>query len=617
MYCYGSYERIFLKRMRKVARRKRDVDRVLERLVNVLSVVYAHVYFPTHSNGLKDVAGCLGCTWSEADASGVQSIVWRTRWEQTRGDEWKDKLTAYNLEDCAALRRVAEFVTAACIPAPQAPAATPGEAGTPLVAHVQDIDRLANDRKWGRVNFVHPDYEFINDRAYFDYQREKVFVRTSRTLRKTRAKGTASCNRRVRVTTRIRLTSSRCPSCGSEDLAVVPKGEKTGCRRSRVKRAFDLVFTAGGIRRKVIECRAVVQRCLRCGKDCVPDRHQRLDRHFHGMKSWAMYQHVAHCLSFDTVGCLFEEFFGLRIASPEIHMFKSLLARYYRATYRGLLRKILAGNLLHVDETEVKLRTGKGYVWVFTSLEEVVFMYRPTREGDFLRELLKDFRGVLVSDFFAAYDALDCPQQKCLIHLMRDMNQELLGNPFDEELRSITQPFGTLLRAVVATVDEYGLRRKYLKKHEGRVADFFRLLEGKSFRSEAAEALRGRLLKYKDKLYTFIRHDGVPWNNNNAENAIKRFAFYREDTVGVLKEKGLSDYLVLLSICQTCRYKGVSFLKFLLSREKDVDAFCRGKRRRRRPPALEMYPKGYTPPHRVRRRKAGSPDAGAAPKEKA
>ena len=36
-------------------------------------------------------------------------------------------------------------------------------------------------------------------------------------------------------------------------------------------------------------------------------------------------------------------------------------------------------------------------------------MYRPTREGDFLHELLKDFRGVLVSDFYAAYDCHRLP----------------------------------------------------------------------------------------------------------------------------------------------------------------------------------------------------------------
>jgi hypothetical protein len=62
------------------------------------------------------------------------------------------------------------------------------------------------------------------------------------------------------------------------------------------------------------------------------------------------------------------------------------------------------------------------------------------REGEFPRDLLKDFRGVLVSDSCSAYDSIACRQQKCLIHLMRDMNQELLNRPYDEELRSVTAP---------------------------------------------------------------------------------------------------------------------------------------------------------------------------------
>src|SRR5690349_11172497 len=247
-------------------------------------------------------------------------------------------------------------------------------------------------------------------------------------------------------------------------------------------------------------------------------------------------------------------------------MIKSLMAGYYRRGYRRLLDKILSGPALHIDETEVKLKTGTGYVCVFASPEEVVFLYRPTREGDFLKKLLKDFKGVLVSDFYTAYDSIDCPQQKCLIHLMRDMNQDLLNNPFDEELQSVTGQFGILLREVVTTIDQHGLKRCHLKKHDRGVAQFFEALVGQSFRSEAGEALRQRLLKNRDKLFTFIQHDGVPWNNNNAENAIKRFAYYREDTSGVMKETGLTDYLVLLSLCHTCRYRGISFLKFLLSR---------------------------------------------------
>jgi Transposase IS66 family len=370
------------------------------------------------------------------------------------------------------------------------------------------------------------------------------------------------------------------------------------------KRAFDLVFTSSGIKRKVIECRTSIHQCLKCGQEFIPERYRRLAKHFHGLMSWAIHEHVAHRISSPIVAEMFKDFFGLTVYQQEILRFKAMMARYYRPCYKKLLHKILSGDLLHVDETEVRLRTGKGYVWVFTTSEEVIYMFRPTREGDFLVELLKDFHGVLITDFYAAYDSLDCPQQKCLIHLMRDMNQELLNNPFDQELQSLTGPFGGLLREIVETIDEHGLKRRYLEKHEPGVAKFFQPLEERTFRSEAAEALRARLIKYQDKLFTFIKHDGVPWNNNNAENAIRRFAYYREDSAGRLTEKGLKDYLVLLSICHTCHYKGINFLKFLLSRERDIDAFCQHPRRRRRSPIIEVYPKGIVRPDFRPRREA-------------
>jgi hypothetical protein len=230
-------------------------------------------------------------------------------------------------------------------------------------------------------------------------------------------------------------------------------------------------------------------------------------------------------------------------------------------------------------------------------------MYKPTREGDFLQQLLRDYQGVLVSDFYSAYDSINCPQQKCLIHLIRDMNQDVLKNPYDEELQSVTRPFGALLRAIVETVDKHGLKRRYLQRHKPNVESFFQGLSARTFHSEVAELLRKRLMKNTDKLFTFMNFDGISWNNNNAENAIKRFAYYRENAGARLTEGGLADFLVLLSICQTCRYKGISFLKFLLSRERDLDMFSESKGPRKCPPAVQVYPKGFTPPNFVKRGK--------------
>lgn len=594
LYCYGSYERSFLQRMRKAAPSKGSVDGVMTALVNVLSIVYDHAYFPCHSNGLKDVAGCLGCSWSDPQASGLQSMVWRKRWEASHGDEWKDRLVRYNQEDCSALRRVTEFLHAHGPQFSTGVGAKPDAAGDPLVASVEEMDQLGGPKRWGEIEFVHADYKYINECAQFDYQRQRVYARTSKLIRKSRRKVGQHRNRKLRAR-RVQIVARKCPACGGTEIIRWPKGKPgSGCGTPRCKRSFDLVFTQGGIKRRVIECRAAVHECRACGKVFIPDRYERAAKHFHALMGWAMYEHVAHQASYMAVHGRFEEFFGLFVAEAEVQNFKTIMARYYRPCYRRLLKRILNGGVLHIDETEVKLRTGKGYVWVLAAAEEVVYLYRPTREGDFLPGLLKDFRGVLVSDFYAAYDALPCPQQKCLIHLLRDMNQELLNNLFDSELQSITGPFGTLLRAVVEEVDRHGLKARHLGRHDRATVRFFDDLAAQSFVSEAAEALRARLLKNRDKLFTFLRHDGVAWNNNTAENAIKQFAYYREGTVGCLKETGLADYLVLLSIYQTCRYRGVSFLKFLLSGERDVEAFGKHPRRRRQRPLIEVYPKGIT-----------------------
>ena len=104
-----------------------------------------------------------------------------------------------------------------------------------------------------------------------------------------------------------------------------------------------------------------------------------------------------------------------------------------------------------------------------TNGDVAYYFYRPSREGAFLRELLKDFSGVLVSDFFTAYDSLEVRQQRCLIHLLRDLNEELLKAPYDEELRMLGDQFAAVLGPIVKTIDDHGLKRWHLSKHKTAV----------------------------------------------------------------------------------------------------------------------------------------------------
>ena len=76
-------------------------------------------------------------------------------------------------------------------------------------------------------------------------------------------------------------------------------------------------------------------------------------------------------------------------------------------------------------------------------------------------------------------------------------------------------------------------------------------------------------------MFTFLDHDGVPWNNNNAEHAIKRFAYYRRDADGRFTERMLQEYLVLATVFETCEFNNVNVLEFLLSQETSLEGLLR------------------------------------------
>ena len=91
----------------------------------------------------------------------------------------------------------------------------------------------------------------------------------------------------------------------------------------------------------------------------------------------------------------------------------------YAPTKQQILERLVHGDLIHADETRANIKGRSAFVWVLASLREAVYILSDSREGDIIQTLLPDFKGVLVTDFYTAYDSINCPQQKCLIHLIR------------------------------------------------------------------------------------------------------------------------------------------------------------------------------------------------------
>ncbi len=576
---YGSYETTFLRRMcDRYGGPPKDstVDKAIASSVNLLSVIYARVYFPTYSNGLKEIARFLGFEWGDPLASGLQSIVWRSRWEMSRDDTLRDRLITYNADDCNALSLVARTLWRLLA----ADITVGNEAGAhPEIVHAEALSKNLTT-KWRIFKSPLADMERINEAAYWSYQRDRVFVRSG--VAKTKSRRPQRANRRPKKTEKTVVLKARpsCPECG-----------KRGRRKNRLlhRTVQDFIFGRDSVKRRVVQYVFQTYLCRSCGHEYGLHEWYR-----HGGRKWGwnvvayfIYHIVGLRVAQLTMQHSLNRLFGFSLVRSTLNNLKINAADYYSGTKKKILERIVHGDLIHADETRANIKGHLAYVWVLTNHKEVVYILAENREAETIQTLLKDFKGVLVSDFYAAYDAIACPQQKCLIHLMRDLNDDILHNPFDQGMKSIAVGFADLLRPMVETIDRRGLKKRFLRKHLIKVDHFYGFLDSTDFKSEAALKCKLRFEKNRGTLFTFLRYDEVPWNNNNAEHAIKAFARLRDVISGSSSKKGVDEYLTLLSVAETCEYQGIDFLAFLRSGEKDIETFTRGRRKQARQQKFE------------------------------
>jgi len=574
IYHYGSYEPKALVRMAKAT--GVDVDAIIGRLVNVNTFIFGKVYFPARSNTLKELGRFFGATWSSPDASGLQSVVWRMQWQASRDAKLKEQLLGYNIEDCNALailvselRKIGQSSTAR----PDVDFAdTPKRNATP-----------SGQR-------IHDSLEGILDSAHAEYNKNRIGIRTTndeeanQKRKRGGQKGHQAFHRIIPTKVRKTIRVKRLIKCPRHKGQVLQPTERTAEHT-----IIDLAFTRNGCHKKVIKYWGTIGTCPLCSRDYLPPAIRRFNGRLFGhcFQAWAVYQRITLRLPYRVVSQVFEDLFCEQVSSSCIVKFMANLTEYYASTEKALLKRILASPFIHVDETKISIQGAAYYVWVLTDGRHVVFRLTETREATLIQEMLKDYKGILISDFYGGYDACACRQQKCLVHLIRDLNDDLWTNPFNSELEGFVGAVRDLLAPIMADVDKYGLKRRHLHKHQLTVDRFFKnVIDGREYKCEITQTYQKRFVRYKESLFQFLNEVGIPWNNNMAERASRHLAVQRKIS-GSFFKRVAEHYLLLLGIAQTCRFQGKSFLAFLLSKEKDIDEF----KEKRRPKVTKLIGK--------------------------
>ena len=560
LYHYGNYEIKCLKRFNRNSKNLYDykISTTIDNSLNILSFFSTIVYPPTFSNSLKDIAAFLGFRWRNENASGVKSIYWRKKWELSHQFKYRANLIEYNMDDCIALRALKEWLSS-----------IGAEQYNDVVNRVEDLPSGSPfSHNYSVFKSTIPEFERINDCAYFDYQRSKVYIKTNKNIQRAirREKKLKTAPNKPNRTIEI-LPLRTCPHCGSHQL-------HKSTRESR--KQVDLKLSKNGIKKWVTLYKGRRYQCCQCKRAPKPEGLKGIHRHGDKLAAWCTNQYISYRIPVSVIAKTLRESFNISIPNSSLRNMKSRLAGMYGHTHKEIVQNVLTAPFIHIDETAVSVKGfSSPYVWVFTTMESVFYLFRPNREAGFLKDMLEEFTGVLISDFFPGYESLTCPQQKCLIHLMRDLNEDLLKNQLDSEYKEVVTQFGGILNTIVETIEMYGLKKRHLNKHKKKVSRFFKRLEDKDYGSPLAEQYQNRFLRNRNRLFTFLDYDNVSWNNNNAEHAIIPSAKYRTARTVDFTEKTINEYLLLLSTQQTCAYRGIRFLDFLKSQEMSIERYSR------------------------------------------
>ena len=167
---------------------------------------------------------------------------------------------------------------------------------------------------------------------------------------------------------------------------------------------------------------------------------------------------VRHRLPYRQIVQLLKDLPQLSICAGGLVKQIKRLARWLAGKYRELIRQMRASPHVHVDETGWRIDGKNFWLWAFTDPTFTLYHVDESRGGKVPLEILgKAFGGTVIADFYRAYNQLNCPKQRCLTHLIREIKDlikqdpEFADCPLVAEIAEVVQRSAAAEKAVAAT----------------------------------------------------------------------------------------------------------------------------------------------------------------------
>jgi Transposase IS66 family len=274
---------------------------------------------------------------------------------------------------------------------------------------------------------------------------------------------------------------------------------------------------------------------------------------------------------------LLHDFFGLTISRPGLLGHLRWGGQLFAPVVDELLELLRQSPVVQGDETGWRIDGQPAWAWCFRDPRLALFLIDRHRSRDVLiRVLGESFAGTLVSDFYAAYNGLDCAKQRCLVHLLRELAKLREELPW-QSVKAFIQPLIELFQDAIQLGKDRG-RLGPAKSHEAyrRIIDRFDelMLETRSRHPDCVRIWK-RLYKHCDELFTFLDDPAVPADNNGTERDIRSPAAARNDGGTHRADWSAAAFARLKSVIVTGMKNHVRFIRYGI---EVVRAKLRGER---------------------------------------
>ncbi len=268
--------------------------------------------------------------------------------------------------------------------------------------------------------------------------------------------------------------------------------------------------------------------------------------------------------SYEKIGSLLKLLFDLDLTEAAMIHCVMTVADAFGPRYEELKKELLKERSIHGDETSWRVKGKNHWLWAFLGRWSVVYEVDRSRGKDVPTKVLGDYRGIVTSDSWGAWNYIGVKWQRCLVHYLRELKDTMKYKSPGPEFAPFAKKLKRILRDAIRMADEEDRGERLMAKvrFEARIDAL--ISSYSSSKEKNCARLLKRLRREKGMLFTFLEEDGVEWNNNAAERALRSSVVIRKITYGNQSDEGAHAHAVLMSVRETCGLRKENFFDYAM-----------------------------------------------------